>query len=81
MNKQGRRKFNLISKVEKLSEREWGLNQRILTYDGHALAYYSKAPKDGNYDGIYDRKVNPKQSIAIQNITGVSFMSEQEDKQ
>ena len=68
-NNQSRRNIHLLSKVEKLSEREWGANQRILTYDGHSIAYYSKVPKDSNYDKIYGRNVNPKQSIPIKSIT------------
>ena len=71
----GRRELHLLSKVEKLSERAWGVNQRVLTLDGVSVAYYSKVPKKGDYSGIYGRRVDPKASVPLVHITAVAALS------
>lgn len=61
--------------MEKLSEREWGVNQRILTLDDASVAYYSKVPKEGDYSAIMGRKVDPKQSVALAHVVEVRALA------
>ena len=70
------RNIHFLSRVEKLGERGWSVNQRVLTLDASSVAYYSKVPKkEEKYGGIYSGKVAPKHSLPLAGIVEVRALS------
>ena len=75
MESSSKREIHLLSKVGKLSEREWGVNPRVLTLDDACVAYHSKVPAGGGRSGATGSEAAPKASVGLAHIVEVRALS------